>query len=145
MALEVLIKEVKTWTSVKTMSKSSLALLYKRSSKERRKRYPPMPTTLSLYTIHRPPLNHLPCSDVPAQSHPWIIHTISIIPYQFNHTTSPDVTIPLPTSLSYYIILPRSRCFLHISQPPHLSFTQFILHPLCILPSFHVSPYCHKP
>jgi hypothetical protein len=66
-------------------------LLYKRTSKERRKGNPPTPTTLSLYTIRLPSSNQFLCSDVPSESHPMILHTI---PSFLIVTTMP----PLPTS-----------------------------------------------
>jgi len=38
-----------------------LALLYKRTSKERRKGHPPTQNNLSVYTLHPPPSNHSSC------------------------------------------------------------------------------------
>jgi len=59
----------------KDLSKSYYCLLYKRTSKERRKGNPPTPSTLSLYTIRLPPSNHSSCSDVSSESYPMILHT----------------------------------------------------------------------
>jgi len=116
-------------TRVKAISTSYLALLYKRMSKERRKGNPPMPTTLSLYTIHLPPSNHSPCSNVPSESHPMILHTTNTTPDQYNHAISSDIAIPHTTSLSYSIIPPPSRGFLRVSQRLRLSVTPFLPHP----------------
>jgi len=52
-----------------------LALLYKRTSKERRKGNPPTPDTLSLYTFRLPPSNHSPCFDVPSDYPTLILYT----------------------------------------------------------------------
>jgi len=52
-----------------------LALLYKRTSKERRNGNPPTPNNLSLYTLRLPPSNHSPCSDVPSEYPTMIFHT----------------------------------------------------------------------
>ena len=73
------------------LSKSYYCLLYKRTSKERRKGNPPTPSTLSVYTIRLPPSNHSPCSDVPSESHLMILHTT---PLFLIVATSP----PRPTS-----------------------------------------------
>ena len=83
------------------VSKSDYCLLYKRTSKERRKGNPPTLSTLSLYTIHLPPSNHPSCSDVPSESHTMILHTTPLFLYRNNHATSPDVATPQTTSLSY--------------------------------------------
>jgi len=83
-----------------TFSKSYYCLLYKRTSKERRKGNPPTLSTLSLYTIHLPPSNHSSCSDIPSESHPMILHTTPLFLYRNNHATSPDVATPQLTSLS---------------------------------------------
>jgi len=105
-----------------------LALLYKRTSKERRKGNPPTPTTLSLYTVCLPPSNHSPCSDVPSEPHPMILHTINIISYQYNHATSSDVATPqlfLDHSKLYHHHL---AVFRHVSQRLRLSVTYFHPH-----------------
>jgi len=62
-----------------------LALLYKRTSKERRKGNPPTPKNLSLYTLRLPPSNHSSCSDVPSKYATMIRHTSTTT--LFNTTT----------------------------------------------------------
>jgi len=87
-----------------------------------------MPTTLSLYTIRLPPSNHSSCSDVPSKSHPIILHTTKITPYQYNHATSSDVTTPQTTSWSHRIITPPSCHILRISQHLRPPVTQLVPH-----------------
>jgi len=96
-------------TKVQSVSESWLALLYKRTSKERRKENHPMPPTLSLYTTCLPPFNHSSSSDVLSESHPTILHTTTVTPYQYNLATSSDITTPQTTFLWYQIIPPPSH------------------------------------
>jgi hypothetical protein len=119
---------------VGAVSKSSLALVYTRTSKERRKGNPATPTTLSLYTIRLPPSNYSSCSDVPSKSHSMFLNAISSTSYPYNHTISSDFTTPQSTSLSEQIIPPPSPCFLRVSWGLRLSVTHFLLHPLHIPP-----------
>jgi len=97
-----------------------LALLYKRTSKERGKGNSPTPNNLSLYTLCLPPSNHpsfmLWCT-IRISNHDPTHHQNSS--YQYNHTTSSNVTTPQPTSLSKEIIPPPCR---NILMPfPHPS------------------------
>ena len=95
--LEVRIEEQRS----EYVSKSYYCLLYKRTSKERRKGNPPTPSTLSLYTIRLPPLEPffmLRCT-IRILSHDLTHH--SSIPYHNNHAISSDVATLLTTSLSY--------------------------------------------
>ena len=62
-----------------------LTLLYKRTSKERRKGTSPTPNNLSLYTLHLPPSNCSSCSDVPSKYPTMILHTTNTT--LFNMTT----------------------------------------------------------
>jgi len=80
-------------------SKSCYCLLYKRTSKERRKGNPPTLSTLSLYTIRLPPSNHPSCSDVPSESHPMILHTTPL--FLIVTTTPPLLTSQHLNSLLY--------------------------------------------
>jgi len=86
-----------------------LALLYNRTSKERRQGSPPTSNNLSLYTLCLSPSNHSLCSDVPSKYSLMILHTTNTTLYQHNHTTSPDVAIPQTTSLTRHIIPPPSH------------------------------------
>jgi len=70
--------------------KVMLALLYKRTSKERRKGNPPTPISLSLYTLRLPPSNHPLCSDVPSEYPTMIWHTTN--PTLINTTTPQHLT-----------------------------------------------------
>jgi len=54
--LEVITEESHDYT-IECCSKSSVALLYKITSKERRKENPPMPNTMALYTVCLPSTN----------------------------------------------------------------------------------------
>jgi len=81
------------------LSKSCYCLLYKRTSKERRKGNPPTLSALSLYTIHLPPSNHSSCSDVPSESHPMILHTTPL--FLIVTTTPPLLTSQHLSSLLY--------------------------------------------
>ena len=95
--LEVRIKRQRS----EYVSNSDYCLLYKRTSKERRKGNPPTPSTLSLYTIRLPPLEPfsiLRCT-IRILSHDLTHH--SIIAYRNNHAISSDVATLLTTSLSY--------------------------------------------
>jgi len=83
-------------------SKSYYWLLYKRTSKERRKRKSSNTRTLSLYTIRLPPSNHFPCSDVPSESHPMILHTNPL--FLIITTTPPLLTSQHLSSLPYLIL-----------------------------------------
>ena len=94
--LEVRIERTKIGIS---FSKSYYCLLYKRTSKERRKGNPPTLSTLSLYTIHLPPSNHSSCSDVPSESHPMILHTTPL--FLIVTTTPPLLTSQHLNSLLY--------------------------------------------
>jgi len=82
------------------LSKSYYCLLYKRTSKERRKRKPSNTiNTLFIYnssTILEP--FFMPRCTIRISSHDLTHH--SIIPYRNNHATSPDVATPQLTSLS---------------------------------------------
>jgi len=89
-----------------------LALLYKRTSKERRKENHPTPYNLTLYTLCLPDWNHSTSSDVPSKYPLMLLHTTNTTPYQQHHTTSSDITTPQTTSLSYHITPPPC---------PHLS------------------------
>ena len=85
-------------------SESYYCLLYKRTSKERRKGNPPTPSTLSLYTFLLPPSNHSSCSDVPSESYPMILHTT---PLFLIITTTPSLLTsqhlkPLPYLTKLY-------------------------------------------
>jgi len=82
-------------------SKSYYCLLYKRTSKERRKGNPPTPSTLSLYTIRLPPLEPFSMLRCTIRILPHDLTHHSVIPYRNNHAISPDVATPLTTSLSY--------------------------------------------
>ena len=88
-----------------------LALLYKRTSNERRKENPPRPNNRSLYTLRQPPSNHPPCSNVSSEYSTMILDTIS--------TTLIDSTTPHhPTSqhlrpLPYY-----NKFYYHLSATP---------------------------
>jgi hypothetical protein len=95
-------------------------------SKERRKGNHPALPTLPLYTIHLPPSNHSSCSNIPSESHPMILHTTTITPYQYNYATLPDVATPRTTSLSYQIVPPLSHCILRIFQRLRLSVIQYL-------------------
>jgi hypothetical protein len=110
-----------------------------RTSKERRKGNPSMPTTLSLYTVHLQLSNHSPCFDVPSESHPMSLHTISYSSYQYNHAISSDVVTYRTTSFSYQNIPPPSCRFFLVSQWLRLSVTQFLPHHLrvsAIIPKY---------
>jgi len=89
-----------------SFSKSYYCLLYKRTSKERRKGNPPTPSTLSLYTIRLPPSNHSSCSDVPSESYPMILHTT---PSFLIITTTP----PLLTSQHFRPLLYLTKLYRH--------------------------------
>jgi len=114
-------------TEVEAVSKSAVALLYKRTSKERKKDNPPTANNLSLYTVHLLPSNHSPCSDVPSKSFAMIFHTVNLIPYQQNHATSTDVATPGTTIFSLQIIPPPPHhillLFPHLSTSPAFSKT----------------------
>ena len=84
------------------LSKSCYCLLYKRTSKERRKGNPPTLSTLSLYTIRLPPSNHPSCSDVPSESHPMILHTTLLF---LIVTTTPPLLTSQHLNLLLYLIL----------------------------------------
>jgi len=110
---------MKTWCfkihieGIKTGQESELfrvvlALLYKRTSKERTKGNPPTPNNLAVYTLCPPTSNHSSCFDVPLDYPPIILHIHDSTPYQHIHTTSSNVTTPQTTSLSYQIIPPPS-------------------------------------
>jgi len=81
------------------LSKSYYCLLYKRTSKERRKGNPPTLSTLSLYTNRLPPSNHSSCSDVPSESYPMILHTTPL--FLIVTTTPPLLTSQHLSSLLY--------------------------------------------
>ena len=81
-------------------SKSCYCLLYKRTSKERRKGNPPTLSTLSLYTIPLPPSNHSSCSDVPSESHTMILHTT---PLFLIITTTPPLLMSQHLSSLLYL------------------------------------------
>jgi hypothetical protein len=95
-------------------------------SKERKKRNPPTQTTLSLYTVHPPPMNHSSRSNIPSEFHSMIWYSTGTIHYHSNHTILSDITAPQPTSLLYYIILQLPRRFLRIFQRLSLSIAQFL-------------------
>ena len=88
-----------------------LALLYKRTSKERRKGNPPTPNNLSLNTLHLPPSNHSSCSDVPSEYPTMILHT--------NNTTLNNTTTPHhPTSQHLKPLPYHNRLYHHLPPTP---------------------------
>jgi len=110
------------------LSKSCYCLLYKRTRKERRKGNPPTPTTLSLYTIRLPPSNHSPCSDVPSESYPMILHTT---PSSLIVTTTPHRLTSQHLKLLLYLTkLSRHplAAFPRVFQRLRLPLTQFLRH-----------------
>jgi len=103
-----------------------LALLYKRTSKEKRKGHPPTPNNLSLYTIHLPPSIHSSCSNVPSEYPTMILHTTTTTlmdtttPY---HRTSQHLK-PLPYHNKLYCHpLTTSSCHSRVSHRLCLSIT----------------------
>ena len=81
----------------------------------------------SVYIQFRlPPWNHSSCSDLSSESHPMILHTTSITPYQYNPATSTDIATPQATSLSYLIILPPSLHILPVCQSLRFSVKPFL-------------------
>jgi len=106
--------------------KVSLDSLYKRTSKVRRNRNPPIPNNLSSYTLCLPPSNLSSCSDVPSEYSLMIVHNINTTPYLHNHATSPNVAAPHTTS-----------SFSQIRPPP----SQNLLTPF---PSLSTSPPFHN-
>jgi len=106
-----------------------LALLYNRTSKERRKGNLPMPTTRSVYTVRLPPSIHSPCSDVPSEPHPMIVHTINITPDQFNHAISSDVATPQLFPYDNKLYRHHLAAFLRITQRLRPSVTRFLPYP----------------
>jgi len=102
--VKVRIKGIKTrQDKSQSWVKVVLALLYKRTSKERRKGNPPTPNNLALYTLRQPPSNHSSCSDVPSKYPTLILHTT-------NTTLLSTITPHPPTSqllrpLPYHKIL----------------------------------------
>ena len=65
---------------------SCTCLLFKRTSKERRKGNPPSSNNLSVYTLHQSPSNHSSCSDISSEYPTMILHTTSTT---INNTTTP--------------------------------------------------------
>jgi len=79
-------------------------LLYKRTSKERRKGNPPTPNNLSVYRLHQSPSNHSSCSDISSEYPTMILHTTSTT---FNNSTTPKHPTsrrlkPLPYHNKFY-------------------------------------------
>ena len=88
-----------------------LALLYKRTSKERWNKNPPTPNNLSLYTLHLPPSKHSPCSNVTFEYPTMILHTII--------TTLITTTMPHhPTSQHLKPLSNHNRFYGHPSAIP---------------------------
>jgi len=113
--------------------KAILALLYKRTSKDRRKGKPPTPNNLSLYTLHLLPSNHSSCSDVSSESPTTILHTTSttVISTTMPHHPTSQHLRPLTyqNTLSHHIP-PTPSCHSHVSQRLCLSVTLICLVPL---------------
>ena len=90
-----------------------LALLSKRTSKERRKGNPPTPDNLSLYTLCLPPSNHSSCSDVPSEYPTLIVDT--------TNTTHIDTITPHPPTSQHLRPLPyHNKLYCHHPEAPSL-------------------------
>ena len=106
-----------------------LALLYKRTSKERRKGNPPTPNYLSLNTLRLPPSNHSSCSDVASEYPTMILHTTTTTATTLINTTTPHHLTsqhlkPLPYHNKLYRHpLTTSSCHSHVPQHLRLSLT----------------------
>jgi len=107
-----------------------LALLYKRTSKERRKGNPPIANNLSLYTLHLPSSNHPSCSEVPSKYATMILHT--------TNTTLISTTIPHhPTSQHLNPRPDRNELYRHhlATSSRHSSIPQRLHHSIRLIPS----------
>lgn len=77
MALKTCIEE-SNMTRIEAVQCPFFALLYQRTSQERRNGNPRTPNNLYSYRVYNPPLNHDSCFDVRSESSLMVIHTITI-------------------------------------------------------------------
>jgi hypothetical protein len=91
-------------TRVEAVSKSSIALLYQKTSKERSKGHPPTPTNLAIYSIHLAPSCDLSWVDVPSKSNIMISCTANThhISTTMPHRLTSQHLRPLPSHSKYY-------------------------------------------
>jgi len=145
--LEVHIEKSQNKTKIKAVSKSYLALLYNRMTKERRERKSSNANTASLYRIHLPPPSDSSCPNIPSEYHTMIFYTtnpILINTTMPHHPTSQHLRfLPYPNKL-YRHHLAAFIHHLHTFSSLRLSVKQFLPHP-SIVPKPHSSSMTVSP
>ena len=122
-----------------------LALLYKRTSKERRTGNPPTLNNLSLYTLHLPPSNHSLCLDIPSEYSTMILHTtnMSLINTTTPHLLTSQHLRPFP----YHNILHCHHLTIfphHLPIYSHLHLSETLspsIHPMLFLNTFRYTTH----